>query len=116
MTSKYSFKIFVFLIYVGLCSGCMLAPLVSSSVASITSTAGVESLAVSGASYAATGKGVSDHVISGVADQDCNLLNVFKWQKICQDYDPNKIPIYEKTKQIRVVEINPSGDKPKIEK
>jgi len=39
------------------------------------------SLAVMGA----TGKGPADHVLSYVAERDCNTLNLIEGRKICQD-------------------------------
>ena len=42
--------------------------------------------ALDGASYAATGKTMSDHAISGVADKDCSLWRVVEGTRVCQHY------------------------------
>jgi hypothetical protein len=67
-------------------------PFIGSAV-SLTSSAGViESTAINGTSYLTTGKGVSEHVLSGVADQDCKLFNIIEGKKVCVDYQLDKIP------------------------
>jgi len=41
------------------------------------------SLALDGVSYAATGKSVTDHALSGLTDQDCAMIRVLKGQDVC---------------------------------
>jgi len=41
------------------------------------------SLALDGVSYAATGKSVTDHALSGLTDQDCAMMRVLKGQNMC---------------------------------
>ena len=43
------------------------------------------SLALDGVSYAATGKSVTDHAISGITAQDCAMARVLKGNDICSD-------------------------------
>jgi len=45
----------------------------------------VASLAANGLSYAATGKGTTDHVISAAAERDCALLRGLDDKPVCQD-------------------------------
>lgn len=50
----------------------------------------IATLAVDGFSYLATGKGVSDHVLSAARQQDCALWYAVKTQdlsSVCHDYD-----------------------------
>ena len=80
------------LIGFGSLSGCALAPFASSAFTSATSATFLESTAINGASYVTTGKGVSEHLLSGVADQDCKLFNVIDGKRVCQEYQLDKIP------------------------
>ncbi len=80
------------LITCGSLSGCALAPFAGSAFSAVTSATFVESAAINGASYLTTGKGVSEHLISGVADQDCKLYNIIDGKRVCQDYQLEKIP------------------------
>jgi len=73
-------------------TGCAAAPFAGSLFGAATTTSVLQTTAVNGASYLTTGKGVSEHVISGVADQDCKLYNVIDGKKICQEYQLDKIP------------------------
>jgi hypothetical protein len=70
----------------------MIAPFTSGALATTTTSTLVETTAINGASYVTTGKGVSEHVMSGVTDQDCQLYNVIDGKAICQNYQINKIP------------------------
>jgi hypothetical protein len=72
--------------------GCALAPFVSSAFSAATTTTFIETTAINGASYVTTGKGVSEHVISGMADQDCKLYNIIDGKRVCQEYQLDKIP------------------------
>jgi hypothetical protein len=58
----------------------------------------VQSTMASGASYAVSGKGISDHAISEVSDQDCKLFNLASGKPVCQQYAP--IPINDKNKRM----------------
>ena len=58
-----------------LLGGCGLPPAIS-----------VASWALDGVSYLATGKSVTDHAISQVANQDCALLRVVQGREICEDF------------------------------
>ena len=89
--NSYLFKISIIF---GVCfyaSGCAL-PFASSAFSVVSSASFVESTAINGASYVTTGKGVSEHVMSGMADQDCKLFNVIDGKQVCQDYQLDKIP------------------------
>jgi len=55
-------------------SGCFLPPVVS-----------IASLALDVGSYAVSGKTMTDHGISLVADEDCALIRVFEGE-LCEDY------------------------------
>jgi hypothetical protein len=73
-------------------SGCAAAPFLSSTFSFVTTSTFVQTTAINGVSYTTTGKGVTEHVVSGVADQDCKLYNVIDGKQICQDYQLEKIP------------------------
>ncbi|BDW11226.1 hypothetical protein PSHI8_13080 [Polynucleobacter sp. SHI8] len=81
-----------FLIVYGSLSGCALAPLASTAFSTATSATFIESTAINGASYVTTGKGVSEHLLSGAADQDCKLYNIIDGKRVCQEYQLDKIP------------------------
>jgi hypothetical protein len=55
-------------------SGCAIPPALT-----------IASLAINAASYAATGKSVSDHGLSAMVGEDCALWRVVADRKICQD-------------------------------
>ena len=80
------------LILAGSTSACFMAPVATSAIGTVTTTSFIETSALNGASYISTGKGITDHVVSGVKDQDCELLRVVNGNQVCQDYDKNKIP------------------------
>jgi hypothetical protein len=80
------------LIACGNLTGCALAPFASSAFTTATSATFLESTAINGASYVTTGKGVSEHLISGVTDQDCKLYNIIDGKRVCQEYQIDKIP------------------------
>jgi len=80
------------LIGLGSLSGCALAPFAGSAFTTATSATFLETTAINGASYVTTGKGVSEHLISGVADQDCKLYNIIDGKRVCQEYQLDKIP------------------------
>ena len=76
-------------------SGCAIPPAIT-----------IASFAINAASYAATGKSVSDHGLSAVVGEDCALWRVFADRKICTDQgepagpavaeaqpDPSKAPM-----------------------
>ena len=44
----------------------------------------VASLAVNGASYVATGKGVADHGLSAITNEDCATWRVVKGEAVCR--------------------------------
>ncbi len=67
-------------------------PFTSGTFATATTSTFVETTAINGASYVTTGKGVTEHVMSGVTDQDCQLYNVIDGKSVCQNYQINKIP------------------------
>jgi hypothetical protein len=73
-------------------SGCAFAPFASSAFTTATSATFLETTAINGASYVTTGKGVSEHLISGVTDQDCKLYNIIDGKRVCQEYQLDKIP------------------------
>jgi hypothetical protein len=48
------------------------------------------------ATYETTGKGVSDHIVSGIKDQDCKTARAFSNEPVCQDKvanDDKKPPV-----------------------
>ncbi len=73
-------------------AGCAFAPFASSAFSAATTSTLIETTAINGASYLTTGKGVSEHVISGMADQDCKLYNIIDGKRVCQNYQLDKIP------------------------
>lgn len=46
------------------------------------------SYAVDGFSYASSGKGMSDHVLSAAIDQDCAMFRAIQGKEICHDNPP----------------------------
>jgi len=89
---------FLFLMNV---EGCVIAPIASSAFTTVTTTTFIETTAVNGASYVTTGKGISEHFISGAADQDCKLYNVIDGKAVCQNYQIDKIPQKDLTTMFR---------------
>ncbi len=89
---------FLFLMNVG---GCVMAPITSSVFTTVTTTTFIETTAVNGASYATTGKGISEHLVSGATDQDCKLYNVIDGKAVCQNYQIDKIPQKDLTTKFR---------------
>ena len=89
---------FLFLMNV---EGCVIAPIASSAFTTATTTTFIETTAVNGASYVTTGKGISEHFISGAADQDCKLYNVIDGKAVCQNYQIDKIPQKDLTTKFR---------------
>lgn len=55
----------------------------------------VQSTVATGASYAVSGKGLSDHAMSEVADKDCKIFNMINGKSVCQDF--KQIPINDKS-------------------
>lgn len=55
-------------------SACGLPPIVSA-----------VSYAIEGASYAASGKSMTDHALSAAADRDCAMFRIVKGEEICRD-------------------------------
>ena len=47
----------------------------------------IASLAIDGISYATSGKSVSDHAISAVANEDCAMWRALQARPICRDRD-----------------------------
>jgi hypothetical protein len=89
--NSYHFKTVIIFCVCFYVSGCAL-PFASSAFSVVSSASFVESTAINGASYVTTGKSVSEHLISGMADQDCKLFNVIDGKKVCQEYQLDKIP------------------------
>jgi hypothetical protein len=54
----------------------------------------VQSTVATGASYAVSGKGLTDHAMSEIADKDCKMFNVIDGKSVCQEY--KQIPINDK--------------------
>ena len=78
-----------------LLSGCAVAPLVITGL-------GVSSVVVN----ETTGKGIADHAVSTVTQQDCRIARTIQDQSICQDPALNKIQITTTgTKPSTVAEI-----------
>ena len=46
------------------------------------------SYAIEGASYAASGKSVTDHALSAAADRDCAMFRIVKGEEICREDAP----------------------------
>ncbi len=65
-----------------LLTGCFIPPAVS-----------LASLVINGASYVTTGKGVADHGISAVAEEDCATWRVIKGEDICQPNDDPELAL-----------------------
>ena len=60
-----------------------LAVMVLSGCAVLINPTTIASAVVDGISYAATGKGSADHVISGLTDQDCAIHRGFTDKPVC---------------------------------
>jgi hypothetical protein len=65
-----------------LLSGCVTAPLVLTGI-------GIGSVAVT----ETTGKSITDHTVSTVAQQDCRVMRAFRNQDMCQTAAPNSLPV-----------------------
>ncbi len=48
---------------------------------------------INGASYAVSGKSVSDHAISAVLEKDCATWRIIKGDPICVDYPAEETPV-----------------------
>lgn len=55
----------------------------------------VQSTVATGASYAVSGKGLSDHAMSEISDKDCKLFNMIDGKAVCQEF--KKIPINDRS-------------------
>jgi len=78
-----------------LLSGCVTAPLMLTGL-------GVSSVVVN----ETTGKGIADHAVSNITNQDCRIARTIQDQPICQDPALNKIQITTTgTKPSTVTEI-----------
>ncbi len=53
----------------------------------------IASWVINGASYAISGKGVSDHAISAVLEKDCATWRIIKGDPICVDYPAEEWPV-----------------------
>ena len=53
----------------------------------------IASLAIEGISYATSGKSVSDHVLSAVANEDCAMWRVLQERPICRNRDVPEIMV-----------------------
>lgn len=62
--------------------------------AAVGSSFVVQSTVATGASYAVSGKGLTDHAMSEIADKNCKMFNVVDAKSVCQEY--KKIPINDK--------------------
>lgn len=65
------------------CSTVVLIAAAMAGCASVPAAVKFGSLALSGASYLATGKGTTDHLISAIADEDCALLRIIQSRPVC---------------------------------
>ncbi len=61
----------------------VLAVMVLSGCAALINPTVISSAIVDGISYAATGKGPADHLISGLTDQDCAMHRGFTDKPVC---------------------------------
>tara|TARA_R110002096_G_scaffold304852_1_gene499802 strand:+ start:149 stop:493 length:345 start_codon:yes stop_codon:yes gene_type:complete len=64
-----------------------LAVAVLSGCAPVINPVTVVSLILDGVSYATTGKGPTDHVISGVTDRDCAMYRTLFDEPVCAPHD-----------------------------
>lgn len=53
----------------------------------------IASWVINGASYAVSGKSVSDHAISAVLEKDCATWRIIKGDPICVDYPAEETPV-----------------------
>ena len=53
----------------------------------------IASWVINGASYAVSGKSVSDHAISAVLEKDCATWRIIKGDPICVDYPVEETPV-----------------------
>lgn len=72
---------------------CLLcAPAVIAGCVSLPASVQIASLAVSGISYVATGKGPSDHLLSAIIDKDCALLRIVRSRPVCIEPESGTMP------------------------
>tara|TARA_R110002073_G_scaffold5843_11_gene35662 strand:- start:897 stop:1241 length:345 start_codon:yes stop_codon:yes gene_type:complete len=64
-----------------------LAAAVLSGCAPVINPVTVVSLILDGVSYATTGKGPADHIISGVTDRDCAMYRTLFDEPVCDAHD-----------------------------
>lgn len=71
----------------------VLVPLILLNACALPAVYSIATLAVDGISYATSGKGLSDHAISVVANEDCAMWRVFVARPICRDADVPKTTV-----------------------
>ena len=83
-----------------LVSGCALPPVIA-----------IASYAATGLSYIASGKSVSDHVLSAMADQDCAMFRVVMGEDIChaQGDQPEDGVVIASAEDLKPWEIEPAA-------
>ena len=65
----------------------VLAPLILLNACALPAGFTIASLAIDGISYATSGKSVSDHALSAVANEDCAMWRALQARPICRDAD-----------------------------
>ena len=65
----------------------VLVPLILLNACALPAVYSIATLAVDGISYATSGKGLSDHALSAVANEDCAMWRVFVARPICRETD-----------------------------
>lgn len=69
----------------GLAVALTIGTALAASCATVPSALKYGSLALTGASYLATGKGTSDHLLSALVERDCALLRLVQDRPVCTD-------------------------------
>lgn len=66
-------------------------------------TADVVSTGATAVSYGATGKGITDHIVSEITGKDCRALNILKHKDVCEveyDYRSGLRAVYVNDEQV----------------
>jgi len=80
------------------------AALLLSGCAAIPPAVSIASLALDGASWAVSGKTMSDHALSEVAGADCRLIGILEDGRVCRE-----TPTYEETQVATLQPLPESG-------
>ncbi|MGQ0657653.1 MAG: SPOR domain-containing protein [Chromatiales bacterium] len=91
----------------GMRVGCVAVIPLLAGCASLPASVQIASLAATGVSYLATGRGPSDHLVSAIIEKDCALLRIVRNRPICIDPQPASSPL--RAPRVRVAAAEREG-------